>query len=299
MKIDVVLATDDRYARHCGAAVSSLLHNNPKHDISVHILYSDLSEKNRARLSKTVRRFSSRIIYHPLDNALISGLPRGGDHAGITLSTYLRLFMAGVLRDIPKVLYMDCDMIVRHDIGELWQTDISGAALAASPDSVPGPAVKRLGYPVEYEYFAAGLLLINLKYWREQNATALFLDYMEKNRALICAHDQDVLNGVFHKEKIILPVKWNFYVDYAFSTPDIREEYLQQISRCAADPAIVHFEWTNKPWLVPGLPFGEEYFKYARMTPWGAPPRPGKHQKGFLSRSWKWVKDNFLNRATR
>src|SRR5690606_26610276 len=53
----------------------------------------------------------------------------------LNLCTYLRLFMPRVLPiSLRKVLYLDADLLVRHDIGELWDEDIGDATHMATQE---------------------------------------------------------------------------------------------------------------------------------------------------------------------
>jgi lipopolysaccharide biosynthesis glycosyltransferase len=40
----------------------------------------------------------------------------------LSIATYLRLFVTEYMRsDVRRLLYLDCDVIVCDDVGELWQ----------------------------------------------------------------------------------------------------------------------------------------------------------------------------------
>jgi lipopolysaccharide biosynthesis glycosyltransferase len=72
----------------------------------------------------------------------------------ITLAAYARIFLSDILpASWSKVLYLDCDLIVRRSLLELWSTELDGYAIAAVrepgnqhhstlgiPDSAPSPA---------------------------------------------------------------------------------------------------------------------------------------------------------------
>ena len=44
-----------------------------------------------------------------------------------SLSQYARLFISSVLpENLEKVLYLDCDIIIRQSLDELWNLDMHG-----------------------------------------------------------------------------------------------------------------------------------------------------------------------------
>lgn len=68
---------------------------------------------------------------------------------------------------------------------------------------------ERLEYDAEYGYFNAGVLLVNLKYWRDNNLTNAFLEYMSSHSDKLKTHDQDVLNALLHDKCKHVSRKWN------------------------------------------------------------------------------------------
>ena len=89
-------------------------------------------------------------------------------------------------------------MIVRKDISELWLTDLSGHAVAAVEAPLSKRNRDRLQISDNYFYFNAGMLLINLRKWRESHAFDQFMAFLRDKADLIKWWDQDVLNAVLH-----------------------------------------------------------------------------------------------------
>lgn len=120
--------------------------------------------------------------------------------AHLTVETYYRLFISDILpSDIDKVLWLDCDIIVAGDLKELWNEGISDSAVGVVPDFENNNVrvMNRLKYDAAYGYFNAGVLLINLKYWRRENIIPIFTNYISDHYENLYYHDQDVLNYVF------------------------------------------------------------------------------------------------------
>src|SRR5262249_16597258 len=99
-----------------------------------------------------------------------------------TIDTYTRLWPGDFFPDdVTRVLYLDADIVVVGNIAPLWSTDLEGALLGTI--DIPGAeqGVKLLGMRAEDGYFNAGVLLIDLKQWRETGAMNSVLDYITAN----------------------------------------------------------------------------------------------------------------------
>jgi lipopolysaccharide biosynthesis glycosyltransferase len=164
---------------------------------------------------------------------------------------------------------LDCDVIVREEILKLWNTDVAGYALAATEDVPIFDHVRRLDFKEDAIYFNAGVMVVNLEYWRKCDARLRFLDCLQQHRTKILFHDQDVLNIVFVEEKKKLPLRWNI-MDVLFAQPRlIPSLYMQQAKTFMKNPAIIHFAGGLKPWDCKlNNPFQKDYFYFLDRTPW-------------------------------
>lgn len=70
---------------------------------------------------------------------------------------------------MQKVIYLDCDLVVNGSIQDFWDTDVSDYAVGCVEDMWSGKSdnYTRLHYDASFSYFNAGVLLVNLNYWRE------------------------------------------------------------------------------------------------------------------------------------
>ena len=74
-------------------------------------------------------------------------------------------------------------------------------------------------YSPSLGYFNAGVLLVNLRYWRENNLSESFFEIINKYPERLRYHDQDVLNIVLKEIKLTLPLKYNVQHGYFFKDP--------------------------------------------------------------------------------
>lgn len=180
--------------------------------------------------------------------------------------------------NVPRVLFLDADVLVLDDVGVLWEEQLGPRALAAAPDgAIPRCGSPRavkdrhaLGVPDNARYFNAGVLLMDLDAWRQRSIAPRALEYLERvgNRADFV--HQEALNAVAWNDWLPLQARWNLLASVAgrrFDSygPDARGR-----------PGIVHFAGRVKPWRVPvGGHFDEAYQAVlARVTPPAVRRRP-------------------------
>ena len=92
----------------------------------------------------------------------------------LSVETYYRLIIPEIMPEYKKILYLDCDMVVDHDVAELFDLDLGNCVIAGAKDiDVAGQvrkglnnwenyAVQDLGLEQPYDYFQAGVLVIDL-----------------------------------------------------------------------------------------------------------------------------------------
>ena len=120
----------------------------------------------------------------------------------------LRMFIASVLPvEIRRVIYLDCDLFVAADLGELYRVDMRGHPVAAVRDTWMHPFFcAGLGLDARH-YFNSGVMLIDLAQWDAPARRAL--DLFVENGAIYPCLDQDVLNLVFKGNWLELEKRWN------------------------------------------------------------------------------------------
>lgn len=276
--MEIVCCTDGNYVMPTGVMLTSLFENNKGEDIRVHLLHNGISDRQINDIQNVVDSYGQSINFYHMDDSSMDYMPVGQafqtDHVGLSRATYYRLFLPQILPvNIYKVVYLDGDIIVTGSLRALWDTDIDGNAVAAVPDSYNNMPVhfNRLRYPQANGYFNAGLLFINLDYWRRHNVVDKFVDYVEKHPERLACHDQDVLNFVFQDSKKELPLKYNMLNEYWFDTrySVLSWQYEEQMIEGQRHPVVVHFTGIPKPWYSNCRhPYKAEFDQYKAMSPW-------------------------------
>ena len=233
----------------------SLLENKTSTNrIIIYVIDSQISKKNKFMLINTVKQFNADIKYLTIDLTLYDKFILTHH---LTQEIYHRISIPDLLEeDIEKVIYLDSDIIIKEDITKLWDINIDDYCIAAVMDAWLGAKRLRhedLSIPEDCEYFNAGVLVMNLKKWRELNITKQIIDFMNKNQDTIRYPSQDSMNAILYDKWLQLDAKWNLQSKH-FLFPDLHIE-----------PAIIHYTGTDsKPWWSKKNPLHKEYFKYKK-----------------------------------
>ena len=287
--MEVLCACDQRFLPHTATMLCSLLEHNSVSRI--HLFYSSVSEHELAKLEALVARYASKISFYEIVLADLQDL-RVDKWASVAV--YYRLLAPRLLpADLDKVLYLDSDIIVRQSLKDLWNIDLTGHALGAVPN-FEDDARKALGLPEGTKYFNSGVLLINLRFWRQSNVAERAISFIRNNPTKVQYWDQDALNATLVRSWIELQPPWNWQFRRRNAGPG---NQLQ--------PAIVHFITDDKPWHWSNThPFKQEYHQYRLKTPWslykqeGRPPPPQRLGR-FLRNVARVVLPNGLRRWLR
>ncbi|MFZ4798012.1 MAG: glycosyltransferase family 8 protein [Bacteroidia bacterium] len=276
--MNIVCSTDNNFVQHCCIMLTSVLVNND--NVTVFLLTEGLTKSNIEILRSEIESKNGIFEYIIVENSIFSRLPMPNDSklTHITVATYYRLLVSDILpKNIEKVIYLDCDIIVRKSLKDLWNTEISDYAIGSVHQMTEEViSAQRLDYPNKYGYFNAGVLLINMSYWRKFNIPEKLINYIVENSNKIVYHDQDALNAVLYNQSFALPCKWNmiyfFFLKDAFKITEVHdtkliEEYRTMLVYELNDPTVIHFVSKPKPWQRYCIHrYRNEYYKFATLT---------------------------------
>jgi len=280
-RINILCSTDDKYVPWCGIMLTSVLENNPNDIYSIFILTAGLNPDNQTSFDNLSKKYSVPIQIITVRDELTKDFCVRKEEHYISVATWYRLLAANVLPDeIEKVLYLDCDIIVNGSLSPLWNKDLAGYAIAGVPDesSYQDELFERLGYPKSDCYLNAGVLLINLNYWREHQVLQRCKDFLLNVGESLVFYDQDTLNKVLHRETLIIEATYNFQNGYLLSWQiGCYDEGLRaQIRECYQDPCIIHFSGRTKPWQKECYsPYISYFLYYLQQSLWCATPLTG------------------------
>lgn len=276
--VPVVLASDDYYVPYMDVLLHSIMENADKNKIyDIVILEKNICETNKNKLKESLGLNDN--IYIRFIN--VSDTMKKYSvyvHPPFKPETYFRLLIQDLLPEYDKVIYLDCDMVVEHDIGELINLDIKEFYLAACPDIFLLCDLKNnkafqlyikdtVKLKNSFKYFQAGCLLINTKKFRENFTTSDLLELAQKNKYTYV--DQDLLNFICQGKVMRLEQQWNIMndignrVDNAKNGPAL--EYLDYLI-AKENPYVIHYAGNPKPWDNAKIDMADYFWKYARNS---------------------------------
>ena len=194
---------------------------NTKESVTVHILHDDtLTDDNRKKFLQTAQSYNQCVEFHNVETSIADKIAQiKKDLPNVLHSRYtiasVYLLLAAEIVDIEKTIYLDADIIVNRDIADLWNFDLEDYPLAAVPELAIDKLVSGNNYLFDVNlvkrenYFNSGVLLLNLKYLRNNFET------LYKGYKFVCSHpqctlfDQDILNICFSENYLKLPKDFN------------------------------------------------------------------------------------------
>lgn len=237
-EIHIAFACNDNYLFGAEVMISSVMHHT-RRNVFFHLLTFSLSDVGVQHIERVVSLYANaRLqVVHGMD------LEVNANHSISYLSneTYCRLMTPAMLPNVEKLLYLDIDLLIRGDVAELYDTDLSGYLVAG----VEEEQMRGNGYPSAIgmkraeNYVNAGVLLMNLKALRDSGCGDEMLRRITGNTFRFA--DQDILNLTCEGRVLALPRRFNFNL-----------YYYRVYKRERANSVIIHFTGPDKPWGANG-----------------------------------------------
>lgn len=241
----IVLACDEGYAMPLATTLRSLAESNQRHwPLLVTVLQDGFSEATMERVANSVPAGAIELSWKRIDLERFSGFVHR--MPWVSPMTYARIQLQDSLDStLERVIFLDSDILVLGDLGELCGVDLGGQTIGAVPDAHVDDALRKglrlpqhRGVPQVSGYFNAGVLVIDLYKWQSCRIAERALRYLSEHSDLPYG-DQDALNAACDGIWKRLPNRWNFQLHHK-----------TRISELSAHerPAIVHFVMQLKPW---------------------------------------------------
>jgi lipopolysaccharide biosynthesis glycosyltransferase len=271
-RLQLACSADEAYAPHSAAMLHSVLANRGRAEIAVHYLHGPrFPAAVRSELERMVVSNGGAIEFHEIADERVRGLP-ALQQEGLTVPLWYRVFLAELLPDVDRVLYLDADTLAVDSLEPLWTTELGDHYLAAVTnvfmrDHADRP--QRLG--IEHPYFNNGVMLLNLELWRREEIGRRLVDYARANRDRLGWTDQDSINILLGHRRLPLHPRWNA-MNSVIEFPWSAEVFgARAVEEARSRPGIRHFEGPsiNKPWhYLCTRSLRELYLEHRRQTPW-------------------------------
>lgn len=289
MKKHVAFCCDDNYLIPACIMLESLIKNNRDINFVVHTFADDLSEKSIEKLKDIIEGGGSELTIHSLPEHAKELIQNAPTLKHISIATYYRLFLPYVIDEsVDKVLYLDCDILIRRSVQNLFKETAPGIVIVGASDINEEEHAERVGVDI---YVNAGVLTMDMpgirKLYTMESMARGIAEIISQPEKIIMG-DQDIVNILFegHIEKV--STIYNF-------------QRLTQKAYCLKNPSVVketviaHFIAEDKPWHNDYLiVYAREYYSYLRkyltvpqrIAWWIEKP---KGIKNMYDRHKKWV----------
>lgn len=260
---NICYSLDSKYTEQfCVSAVSILKNADVDDNINFYILDGGLTKQDKANveLLKNIKNFNVEYLSINEDDfkncPMLKDLNAEHKDYHVTLPTYFRFKLPQLLPKLDKVLYLDCDVIIKTSLKEFYSVSLKNKAAVMIEDVETKREAKRLGLK---QYFNAGVMLINLDFWRKNDVETKLFDFAKENKKKILWQDQDVINCVLSGQIKAVSNKWNYQY---FLYDNVNDNDL-------ANCSVLHLAGRFKPWLMPFEHFVYDfYYYYLALTPY-------------------------------
>lgn len=253
----ILFAGDTRYIPHLAVAMHSLLKNNPGLFLRIIIFTSGISEQDKYKLQNVCEKFKTSLECIQFDDKWFDCL-KLSHH--FQKSNYYRLFAADFIHD-DKCLYLDADIVVNASISDIINIELDEKYLAAV-DVQNFNRHAELGMNINSKYFSSGVMVLNLRKWRNTNIKSRVISLVKKKPGAIHFVDQCGLNAVIDGKWICLDSKYNFQTHIPANS-SVDYNTTDEL------PVIVHYAGSRKPWHMNyNNSYKKLYWHYRSQTPY-------------------------------
>lgn len=242
--IAICFAINNSYCEQTIKIIRSIIINSNSESIKIYVLFNNLNAVNKTKITN-LQNDSTRlkISLIEISKDIFNNTKITIPHTSI--ETYFRLLIPSIFKNIEdKILYLDADIVIRHNIDELWNTEIQHFCLAGVEDVF----IKKINYKNSIGlfdddvYVNAGVLLFNVKRINKlfgEGKIMLSANKINESKK-INYQDQDVINIIFKGKIKKIDNRFNL------TMADIRKSTLKIIENAS----IIHYTGSDKPWNV-------------------------------------------------
>lgn len=256
--IPIFFACDDAFVKYTIVSLYSMIKNASKdYKYHVYILHTGITE---GMMKKTLDLANDNfeISFEDVTDYLHSISDKLPLRDYYSKTTYYRMFIAEMFPEYDKAIYIDSDTIVQGDISRLYRKDIKDAYVGACHEQAMvqvdeyGTYAEKVVGVSRYNFFNAGLMLINCEQFRLRFVLDKFIQYLNTYNFVV-TQDEDYLNLICKDHVYWLDQRWN-------------TEIFGEIPYPIEEAKILHFIMTSKPWRYDDCRHADIFWNYAKDT---------------------------------
>lgn len=260
-KMNILISFDDttwHYTRHAAVTILSLLETNKKHKIKIYVISSYLPQENIDELKRIVKLYKQEIEFiieknivpKHLKNVIIN-------QRSLTRGARYRYFFPKYIKNIDRILYLDCDVLIMKDITNIYNMNMDWKSIAWYLDNWPFWERYRKNLELDH-YINSWVLLFDVKKYNMNKINVKKIkDINKKYSKYFWWCDQDKINVIFKDDFFITDERFNYQVSNKWFNKWIRNA---SIIHCLQKP---RKEYDNIPVNIKDI-----YIKYLNLTKW-------------------------------
>lgn len=251
--VHIAMACDKRMFGQLVVAIQSIA-DSTERTLVFHLLVRELSNEDISCISNLFPHFEFEFIFcDSIDYGPTLKLSKY-----LTVSAMDRLVLPLMLPDLNQIAYIDVDVLVKYDIGKLFDQSMGSHAIAACTATADWSqsgfkhlfsAAKRLPakrrfelrhellrrHHFDFKAYNSGVMVLNLRKMREDRFCESYIPYL----SYFDFSDQELLYFYTGGSRVVLEREWN-------SIPS--HEYI-------IEPKIIHWAGPVKPWSSSYIPY--------------------------------------------
>lgn len=210
--INILYQFNEKYVPYAGVSITSLLENNKNaEDITIYLLGEDISDDSKDRLLQQIGIYGRKSVFIDATEVIEKMQAIGLNGYRDSYATNIKMFVKQYIpNEVDRLLYIDCDTIVSGSVDKLFTMDMDGKPVAMVLDSMCMRHKQAIGFAKRDLYFNGGVVLFDMKTWREIKCEEKIIDHIKNVRSHYMAPDQDILNIVLKTQIKVLDIKYNY-----------------------------------------------------------------------------------------
>ncbi len=253
----VVYVCDDAFWEQTLCSMASVINHNPKKNIRLVLIDQGITAEHKECISTRIKGKGTKVSFLPaipLQERL--GLKYENYH---TSSIFAKLLFPELFTE-DLVLYLDSDTIVCEDLSPLFQIDMTESLAAGVAMTYCAETKEQAGISGADPYISDGVVLLNLKLWREQGITEDCLRFIRENNGSPFMLSEGTINHACRGRIKALPLSCNVMSSVLLYKKEELEALMgvkgyyteEEYAIAKTKPVILHFlnELYVRPWYA-------------------------------------------------
>ena len=235
-ELNLCFVLDKNYIDKLKVTLFSIFSSNGKYKFRIHIINNNFKENDKIDLTRFIDEFGSKVLYYDCQTLEFENLISMNNN----YVSYLKTLIPYLINVNNKLLYLDCDILVLGDIGELFHS-VTNHFISAVPDSFFKKRKTHVGKITGSEnniYFNSGVILFDFSHQSEIITKTELMNFLNTSKELILFHDQDIFNHFYATKYCKLDYIYNTFAHFNIINSQRNKKQ---------KPIILHYA-NLKPW---------------------------------------------------